>query len=619
MTTKLNTQDTEGAGSGMSGALGATAASEDEEIKKNQLGSPVGSSTAPATIGGSSATQTSTPVKAMPKQQKAGTGTFANLKSYLQAAQGGGQQKVAQAATQQVQKLGTGAQRATQQAQNTFGSQLKAGSGAIFEGLEKGQYLTAEKAAEQAAARTADIIGAARGVTYQAPQQPAQAEEKQEQPAQAPAQQYFTPTQQEQFADIINAQYQGPQSLQQAGLYEPAAQRARTAEQAGQLTQTALGREQLLRDVFGRGSRDYSRGASKLDALLLNASEQSVQQLQQQAQPALQAQQSLQAAQNLSANEAANRAADIAKIRSTARGEFTTAREEEENIAKDRIAQIQKDWNELPDYFKNVLTQAQTQNPTVIGTLPKYRHNDYDFLRKVGSTAGNLYNLSSEEAAILGLTPGQGLFGVTPESIRASEVATGAELITKDQLSRQLALAQLAGLDLSKGLQKTLEYTDLEKAGTKDILSSLDTQYLKDLATKGRQDFESAINNLGMAQLPGSDLYYRDIMKEGGYYPISEQPLVAEDYTGQVLKDLAEGKATGVEPKTSAAKGYLQNIYEKLAPIRGETSLERIFPVVKSNLAKYGGLDTVQTVDNEQTKARSEALRTLLGRIYKNE
>ena len=270
-------------------------------------------SSAPATIGASSATQTSAPVKAMPKQQKAGTGTFANLKSYLQAAQGGGQQRVAQAATQQIQNLGASAQKGIQQAQESFGRQMQAGS-----------IKNMETAAEEARG----IIGAAIKATYQAPQtQTQQTSEQTQAPVQS--QQYFTPEQQQRFADIINAQYQGPQSLQQAGLYEQATRKARTAQQSAELTQTAGGREQLLKDIFGR-NRDYSRGASRLDALLLNASEQGVKNLQQQAQPALQSQQALQAAQNLSANEAAQRAAAIEQIRSGTRQAFTEARTAEE-------------------------------------------------------------------------------------------------------------------------------------------------------------------------------------------------------------------------------------------------------------------------------------------------
>ena len=139
------TPDEQNSGSTMNTAL---VDDEQKRIQRQQeLGeeASAGASSGPATIGGSSATQTSAPVKAMPKQQKAGTGSFSNLKTYLQAAQGGGQQKVAQAATQQVQRLGSGAQKGVQQAQESFGRQMQAGSGAVFQG-EQGQALSQEEA-----------------------------------------------------------------------------------------------------------------------------------------------------------------------------------------------------------------------------------------------------------------------------------------------------------------------------------------------------------------------------------------------------------------------------------------------------------------------------------------
>ena len=587
-----------------------------------QQESAVQQTTTPSRI---TSAQSSQQVQPMPKPQKAGTGTFANLKSYLQAAQGGGQQRVAQAAASQVQRLGAGAQKATQQAQKTFGTQMQAGS---LAGMET------------AGQEAADIVKAARGVTYQAPsvnvlpenipieEQPADRgrvtlparpylpkdpaipeynpPEREVNPPvqmptqpQAPAQpqQYFTPEQTQRFADIINAQYQGPQSLQQAGLYDPAAQKARIAQQAGELTQTALGREQLLKDVFGRG-RDYSRGASRLDALLLNASEQGVKQLQQQAQPALQSQQILQAAQNLSSNEAMQRKAAIEQIRAEARGAFTGARTEEEQATEKRIDDLIKtpavdesgkpiqkldakgnpvvdkegkpvyltEWERLPEYFRKSLqnkgaTNKQIQkeqitelnkqySPTVekINSIPsliskkekdlklakeaeinawfdgsgeagiKKARDNYNkiqedinnlrseytkieaspeykqYKKELDAIKGmnlNQWVLSPEEAAVLGIGAGEGLYNIRPEDIRTAQ-AERAKIITKDELSRQLALAKLAGTDISKELQKDLLYTDLEKAGTQDLASSLDTESFRKLLDQAQQGFETA-------------------------------------------------------------------------------------------------------------------------------
>ena len=599
-------------GQGTSQALGQPVAGQmqQQEPTEAQPAQPSG----PATIGGSSATQISAPVKAMPKQQKAGTGTFANLKSYLQAAQGGGQQKVAQAATQQVQRLGTSAQKGVQQAQESFAGQLGAGSGAIFKGAQPGQYLEAGDVQEKAKEKTAQLLGAAKATTYQAPIQAApQTQAAGEAPTTtqtsvAQPQQYFAPEDLQSFANIINAQYQGPQSLQQAGLYEQAARKARAAQEAGELTQTTGGREQLLRNIFG-STRDYSRGASKLDALLLNASEQGVRQLQQQAQPALQAQQALQAAQNLSANEAASRAAAIEQIRSGARQQFAETRTAEEKAVEDRLAQVAQNWSQLPEYFKNLLKT-----------------------RKEGQA------LSTEEAGILGLRSGQSLYGLDESAIQQTAMER-ARNISKDELSRQLALAQLAELDKSKSLQKDLTFTDLEKAGTQNILQSMDLAGVRrNLAEREAE----AIKKISGSKVPlsaelvnewgnkyGYDAkdfqnLYNLMQSKAGFSAMGSptEPLVESGES--ILKSIAEGKAytpsevqndPGVVAKLMDF--FQQNTNKQVPKILRRSMSERFYQPTQRKLTQAGFGDVAKIAEDEQTSTRAAALRQILGNVYK--
>ena len=616
-------------GQGTSQALGQPSINQPAEAPQQSEMQPQPS--APATIGAGQATPSSAPT---PKKQRAGTGTFANLKTYLQAAQGGGRQRVAQAATQQVQRLGTGAQKGLQQAQQTFGRQMQAGS---LKGME-----TAQQEAQ-------NIIGTARGTTYQAPQQEPQQPVTQAveaptapqptAPAPQSQQQYFTPEQTQRFAEIINAQYQGPASLQQAGLYEQAAQKARTAQEAAQKTQTALGREQLLRDVFGR-TRDYSRGVSKLDALLLNASEQGVQQLQEQARTAAQAQEALQAAQNLSANEAAQRKAAIEQIQSGARTAFTEARTAEEQAVDDRLSQVVENWNQLPDYFKNILREKEK-----------------------GALA-----LSEQEAGLLGLRAGEGLYNLTPDELIKTNLAERERLITKDELSRQLALQQLAQADVSNRLQKDLLYTDLEKAGTQTAEDAINKQAIRDVLDaeeKAFREMAAGRNVVGTGskkhKTTGKRYYAQEtanlkkLLEKAGYdfnAPIGETatgsletdkdaPEINRDigqvnldaatdpYTSNqsaaakaatLYGDLATGGATaalrtlGVDPVgavTSALGGsgpssrYAKNIAARIA----REDLQR---KVTKALNQAGFSNRAAIADTEQTRARQEALQQIL-------
>jgi len=146
---RINQAGNQTPGQGMSATL------SEEEKKKQQEQPQAQEQNQPTQLATQAGTAQASAVKAAPKQQKAGTGTFANLKSYLQAAQGGGQQKIAQAATQKVQNVATGAQKGISQATQTFGKQLEAGSLANMG--------TAAKDVQAA-------IDAARGTVYQAQQ-----------------------------------------------------------------------------------------------------------------------------------------------------------------------------------------------------------------------------------------------------------------------------------------------------------------------------------------------------------------------------------------------------------------------------------------------------------------
>jgi hypothetical protein len=846
-------EEQKGQGTSQVLAQGATPGQPQPQQGQQQAGQPSG----PAMLGSSAAAKPSAPVKAMPKQQKAGTGTFANLKSYLQAAQGGGQQRVAQAATQKIESAASGAQKNIQQAQDTFRQRMDAASLANR---------------DEAGADVSRIIGTARGTTYQAPQPvpvpvedtlpkiginppirpdfdvdrfgqginpptltqeqinaqnearanyvPDQGLEKvggpairplpyyadriginpprnpiiqeadnylkttlgdkyqdfkneldaltkgksladysnivkdrnsiyekygvdttklpgynsgknlgeyarsmlQKQdstqlgesaaptqpqaPAQTETQQYISPEDQQRFADIINAQYQGPQSLQEAGLYEQAARKAQTAERAVNLSRTAAGREQLLKDIFSRG-RDYSRGASKLDALLLNASEQGVGQVQQAAKEAGDVRQVLQQAQNLSANEATNRAKAIQDIASGARTAFTEGRTAEEQATEKRIDDmiktpvVEKDaqgnvvldesgqpkklqkldaegkpmvdaegkpvymteWDRLPEYFRNVLRTSPETNkkmqeegikkleestglsgkrfdelPGQISQIQKkiaqlqrdipegsripgsasqrQQSNMRNQINQLSQSLKNLQGeyasykdfgtqlqdlrkmdmkqlrLSPEEMATLGIGSGEGLYNLGQDLIGNVE-ARRENLITKDELSRQLALAQLAGLDRSSQLGKVLQYTDLEKAGTQDLMSSLDKKAIRESLNKAEKDFREyaggkTVTGQGMKKDKVTGDKYRvsaqtnlkDALKKLGYDFESELP----KYQAPELS-----KAPSTSELETNKNTIIDDITENIKPTVDPNKTFDPYTDSDSSLARKGG------------------------------
>ena len=284
-----------------------------------------------------------------------------------------------------------------------------------------------------------------------------------------------------------------------------------------------------MKDVFGR-TREYGRGVSKLDALLLNTSQQGVKQLQEQAQPAAKAQEALQAAQNLSANEAAQRQASIEGIRSGARQEFTGARAAEEQAVEERLSQTVENWNQLPDYFKQVLRDKEK------GTLA----------------------LSEQEAGLLGIRAGEGLYNLSPEALVQTSAAERNRLITKNELSRQLALQQLAGTDVSRELQKDLLYTDLEKAGTQTAEDAINKAGIRDVLNAEEKAFREQVANQNIVGTGSKkhkrtgDRYYAeetanlaDVLKRAGYDLESELPTLAD-----INRGTYGGVDKDVDPKT---------------------------------------------------------------------
>ena len=608
----------------MSGALAPGVIPPTEKKPLPQLQSQPGSAPSSApTMGG---------VKPVAKQQKAGTGTFANLKSYIQAAQGGGQQKVAQAATQKVQNVGMGAQKATQQAQKTFGQKMTAGSGSVYQG-DQGQDLTQQEAASRAQQRVQEAIDAARGIVYQAPQPvPAAPEQQATQtpPTQASAptpQAELTPDQMSRFSDVVNAQYAGPGSIQEAGLYEQAASKARVAQEAAKQSATAAGREQLLRNIFSQG-RDYSRGQSKLDALLLNTSQQGVGELQKQAETAGKAQQQLQQAQTESANLATGRAKEISDIQQQARKSFLEGRTAEETGTEKSIDALIKDpaldasgnpipklnsegkpildangqpvyqtkWDQLPEYYRDVIRNKETTNKAIqaeklaalktstgldeagyntalqnvkaqekavqdasmenlsrsmaglsqdpeadarveaakarLESSKKALAGYSDFatqLKDIKNMNMSQLNLTPEEAAVLGISSGEGLYNLGQGLIQDVNAERG-RLITKDQFARQQALARLAGTDISKALQKDLMYTDAEKAGTQTLASSLNTEAIRNALNEQEKKFreEASTKTItgtgskknktsGKRYYASEDANVKDVLSRAGY------------------------------------------------------------------------------------------------------
>jgi hypothetical protein len=512
---------------------------------------------------------------------KAGSGSFTNLRNYLQANQGN---RISSAASQQVKNTATGAKEGIAQAGSAFGNQLEAGS----------------------LANRDTAVQDVKNITQSARQVGAQA-------ANVKNPTYLAEDQSKRFGEVINAEYKGPQSLRDAGLYEPVAQKANTAQRVVENTKTAQGREELLSDMFGR-NRDYTRGQNKLDSLLLNTSETGIQDIQKEAENAGDLGSQLETAQNMSGNQAASRTKEILDLQNAARTAFSTGQDAQGALVEARLTAMttkpvldakgkpvlrtdgkpMTEWDRLPEHFKKAIKDRQATNKAgqsrelglantkyapilkqedsakksyeaaknaqdnAVAELKAYDHyftksgaytNDADRaaanrfrqkliaanngeqpnnketqallekfkqevpklqasvaslgsqlatrsksadvargeLSKIQGTNLNQLKLSADEAAMLGIGAGEGFYNLGTNLIKTTN-ADKTRLVSRDEVARQDALAQLAGTDLQSRLNDNKKY-GMNKAGTQDSLDALDTVGIRKLLNAEQAKF----------------------------------------------------------------------------------------------------------------------------------
>lgn len=477
-----------------------------------------------------------------PVNKPTSSGMAPGFQAYARANQGAATNKLAGAAQSNVQNLGQQASTSINQATNKFTQKMDAGS-------LKNRY--------QAVQDVANAVNAARNLNV-----PAQNFNKQYGQGQLP-QGIVSPTAQAQptaanplnalqqndvnrFKEVINAKYQGPESIRQAGLYQNAANKVQTADQAVKNTGTAQGREDLLRSMYEKRG-DYTRGLNKLDSAILNSSQAGVKNLQNTAKQFNNLESNLDKAQIGSANMAQNRTQEIKDIQEQARTKFSEGKSAEEAATEERLGNVIKDWDKLPEHFRdiirnkakpnqqmfnervaeynstakrpdqNALAQAQKAMNTLMRNRPASGLYDQsklsrwnDEVRRVKSTLDPLlsqekayndglakikndYNanavaLNPFEAAVLGVQSGEGLYNLGANAVKTAAYDK-EKLISKDEQFRQQALSALAGLDQSNRLDTNLKYADAEKAGTQSAIDALDLEGTRAGLNEAEQNF----------------------------------------------------------------------------------------------------------------------------------
>jgi len=372
---------------------------EDDEAKKLAA---QGGGTAPVQITGASVNQAA-PVGAPPAQNKpASSGSGPGFQSYARANQGNASANLSNAAKSNVQNLGQAANSSVNQAVNKFGQKVEAGTLA-------NRYQAVQDVANTVTSARAAVAAPVPPVAQAAP------------PVAAPV----SAEQQSRFQDVINAKYQGPESLRQAGLYGNAADKVNTASTAVKNAGSAQGREELLRSMYEKRG-DYSRGLNKLDTSLLNSSQSGVANLQDTAKAQGNLQDNIARAQIGSSNFSQNRTQEIKGIQEQARTSFSDGKKAEEVQTEQRLAdmttkpvldeagkpvlkpngQVMTEWDKLPEAFKDVIRNKGAVNKSILNDeIAKVKGTNYNSLSAQSAAAKKALDkakIADEESGMYG-------------------------------------------------------------------------------------------------------------------------------------------------------------------------------------------------------------------------
>lgn len=608
---------------------------------------------------------------------KASSGTFTNLRQYINANQGN---KIGSAVGQKVSNTATGAQKSIEQGQTSFGQKVEQGTLANR---------------ENAVSDIKSIVQKARGTSAQPQTAPSPSAQPQAAPntinpvpvvapaaAPAAAPDYTQGLDTQRFQDVINAQYKGPESLRSSGLYDPISQKVQTAQSKINQAQTASGREDLLKDTFSQ-NRQYNRGQNKLDSLLLNTSKEGVQGLLDQRAKAGNLQQALQSAENTSSNLATNRANEIKGLQSQARETFTGEQKAEREATDARLANVVQDWDKLPEYFKDILRNKEKDN-TQFGAAAADKlkaENNYNSQKSrldeqvSALQSDKRFNLSPEEAAMLGIQSGEGLYNLGEEAIRTN-LSDKEKLISRDEQARQFALSQLAGLDTSRMLDTNVKYSDLAKAGTQSAADALDLKGTRDTINEAEKNFREQVQGQKIVgtgskknKTSGKRYYSQaeanlgDVFKNAGYKfdsPLSDRignanmikgigqstgmqgdednfGLIGEatnPYTGnssttsKLVQGTVDSMSVGIVPLLrglgiNTPLNNIGSVFGGGANSRGSKAIaasgaqKDLQNKIQSAIAQTGFENRANVADTEQTRSRAEALRAILAKMDK--
>lgn len=297
------------------------------------------------------------------------------------------------------------------------------------------------------------------------------------------------------FTDIINASYTGPKNLTETGnLYQSALDASKEASNVGNLAQTTEGREQLLREKFTQGGKQYGQGASQLDNLLMGQQTNQLSQMQNLGKE-IGSTEDIMRKFTTGATDVANQTREqVEATKNQARAEFQAIAQDRQGQVDSRVGDVVENWDKLPAHFREALS-----NPD--GTM----------------------NLSQVEAAVLGVSSGEGLYNLTGEDLFGDgltdrvEADTSKLITTNEQqnLARLHALSNLAQTEDSLYDINNTNYANAENAGTQTAFDALDIEGVRNTLADAEQSFRDTAAEDTVGTGVGRKYYNKSLGRKG--------------------------------------------------------------------------------------------------------
>ena len=404
----------------------------------------------------------STAPKTTNKSGKASSGMFTNIQNYVAKNKPQGQ-KMADNTLGEIRKANESSKEAQKNALSQFSSQTEQG------GLH------------DTAARQAEVDAYTRSQANIVPPAPEAVPQDGTQAEVAPVETVpQTGIDESQFANILNAKYQGPRNLTETGnIYSQLQNQATKSADMGKLTQTAEGRGQLLKDINTRGGRQYGAGMSKLDSMLVGQQPNQIEALMKEGSDIGTSQDIMGRLSQQSKDVAGQRASEVQATRDASRESFGNIASERQTEVDNRVDEVVANWDNLPNHYKEIFSKPD------------------------GSV-----DLSAIEAATLGMDDSTRLFNVRDkygvDGLFGGVDADRTKLISSDEqanLARMQALSNLA-TEMPEGekLYDIGDYSDETKAGTQSAFDALNLGNFADKLEQTEKDFQKDIGKTQTGQ-----------------------------------------------------------------------------------------------------------------------